>query len=498
MAALIRVYEARRSPLVLDEIYAITLAREGLPGIFRTLPHDIDQPLHFVIVWAWRAIGGEGEMWMKALPILLGVATVLAVGLFARELFGRRAGLAAAALLAIQPVHVTYSQMLQHQALEWLLMVLASWFLWRWTRAFRPADAAAWVVATVALLLTDYYAYLLFWPMVAFGVMTLRHDRHRLLQWLGLVVVSLLVFSPHLAVAWRQSAANILEGLPAAPRPATDLVDVVRKLSFSASWMVPVVVALSVIAIVERRSREGAAYLAYLVVLPLALTWELTWSGVHVYILRNQFFAVPFVCALVAAGALRLPWQRARPWAVAALLLVDARGWALKGPLSEAVQLEQAAQYLRQHARPGDLVACSETHALFFLRYHLGGWVDSRLLLVPGTVPFHFSDGTLVMTPRWFISAQDFVGQVDRGREWWGVRMAHAVRSGPQAAELMTRETGGDTISFGRVTLWRGHPLAGGPSPEAMPAARPARPAIAKPAAATSGRRADHRHLPHA
>src|SRR6185503_18664369 len=70
----VRLWDAFRTPLAFDEIYALLLARLGPAGIFKVLEKDVDQPLGFLVTWAWRALGGEGELWLKLPSIAFGVA----------------------------------------------------------------------------------------------------------------------------------------------------------------------------------------------------------------------------------------------------------------------------------------------------------------------------------------------------------------------------------------------------------------------------------------
>ena len=112
-----RFLDAIRFPLIFDEIYSVLLARTGLVSMLHTLSLDVDQPLNFIVVWAWRALGGESELWLKIPSLLFSLATVLVVAALGRSLFGARAGLLAAALLALHPTHIFYSQQARFHAI---------------------------------------------------------------------------------------------------------------------------------------------------------------------------------------------------------------------------------------------------------------------------------------------------------------------------------------------------------------------------------------------
>ena len=73
VAALLRYREALRTPFNFEEIYVLFLARKGFHGMLATLAQDVEQPLHFIVTWAWRGLGGEGALWLKTVPMLCGL-----------------------------------------------------------------------------------------------------------------------------------------------------------------------------------------------------------------------------------------------------------------------------------------------------------------------------------------------------------------------------------------------------------------------------------------
>lgn len=66
-AAALRVRLAADTPLWFDEIYTLWVARLAPADLLRTVAGDIHPPLHYLLVWAWRAVGGEGDLWIKSL-----------------------------------------------------------------------------------------------------------------------------------------------------------------------------------------------------------------------------------------------------------------------------------------------------------------------------------------------------------------------------------------------------------------------------------------------
>lgn len=79
---------------------------ENLPGLVTSIDNS---PLHFL--WTHLALKlGPSEFWARFPSAFLGAAGVLLLFLLGSKLFGSRAGLMAAALLALAPYHVWYAQ----------------------------------------------------------------------------------------------------------------------------------------------------------------------------------------------------------------------------------------------------------------------------------------------------------------------------------------------------------------------------------------------------
>ena len=78
-------------------------------------------PLYYALAWLWTQLTGTGEFGLRSISALAGVATVPVAYLIAAELRGRRAGIAAAALVAVNPMLLWYSQEARAYALFSLL-----------------------------------------------------------------------------------------------------------------------------------------------------------------------------------------------------------------------------------------------------------------------------------------------------------------------------------------------------------------------------------------
>ena len=88
-------------------------------------------PLYYALAWLWTQLTGTGEFGLRSLSALAGVATVPVAYLLGAELRGQRAGIVAAALVAVNPMLLWYSQEARGYALLRLLTALAALYFVR-------------------------------------------------------------------------------------------------------------------------------------------------------------------------------------------------------------------------------------------------------------------------------------------------------------------------------------------------------------------------------
>jgi len=143
-----------------DEV--ITAARV-LPGSFGQMLHEVSAsestpPLYYALAWVWSQAFGTGEAGLRALSALAGIVTIPVVYLVGRELLDRRAGLFSAALVAVNPMLVWYSQEARAYALLVLLCSASLLFFLRARRSGRSLDLGLWSLFSALALTTHYFA----------------------------------------------------------------------------------------------------------------------------------------------------------------------------------------------------------------------------------------------------------------------------------------------------------------------------------------------------
>lgn len=142
---------------------AVTVGRVLHPNLFSTLsavPHsESTPPLYYLVAWIWSRPFGTGEVWMRSFSALAGTVSIIVVYLGAVALpLPRRAGLIAAAAVAVSPVLIWFSQDARAYALVFLLTALSFLFFARARRGSAPWDLAWWAVFSALAIATHYFA----------------------------------------------------------------------------------------------------------------------------------------------------------------------------------------------------------------------------------------------------------------------------------------------------------------------------------------------------
>ena len=181
-----------------DEV--ITAARV-IPGSLGQMLHEVkasesNPPLYYVLAWGWAKAFGTGEVGLRSLSALFGAATVPVAYFAGRELAGRRAGLIAAALVAVNPMLIWYSQEARSYALLVLFGALSLLFFARALNTRRGRDLAFWALASALALCSHYFAIFAVAIEAALLVVALRSRWRIVLPAIGVVVAVGLALLP--------------------------------------------------------------------------------------------------------------------------------------------------------------------------------------------------------------------------------------------------------------------------------------------------------------
>jgi mannosyltransferase len=279
-----------------------------------TIPRtESTPPLYYLLAWLWTQAFGLGEVGVRSLSALFGTALVPVAYGAARELAGSRAGLIGAALVAVNPELIFYSQEARAYS---LLALLATLSFWAFLVARRDTDTRSlvlWTLASAAALLTHYFAAFLVIPE-AVWLLAVRRPRLPValatlaVGAVGSALVPLAVDQSDGRTDWI-SDFTLGERLRGAVK-----MSLTGEYDPTSDWQLGLlgVVLLGAIALALRsadaRERRGAALAFGLGALVFALPLAIDLVARELLTARNALLAVPVVsigvaCALGARRA---------------------------------------------------------------------------------------------------------------------------------------------------------------------------------------------------
>ncbi|HST70042.1 MAG TPA: glycosyltransferase family 39 protein [Solirubrobacterales bacterium] len=150
-------------------------------------------PLYYALAWLWTQVAGTGEVGLRSLSALAGVLTIPVAYFIGRELRGCRTGVLAAALVAVNPMLLWYSQEARAYALLGLFCALSLLFCVRALQGGGRRDFTWWGVFSALALATHYFAV---FPLVAEVLLLARRRGRAILSGLWILGLAALLLAP--------------------------------------------------------------------------------------------------------------------------------------------------------------------------------------------------------------------------------------------------------------------------------------------------------------
>jgi uncharacterized membrane protein len=305
-------------------------------------------PLYYALAWVWTQFTGTGEFGLRSLSALAGVATVPVAYLLGAELRGRRAGIVAAALVAVNPMLLWYSQEARGYALLVFLTALAALYFVRALDSGRRNGFVGWGIASALALATHYFAI---FPIALEAIWLLRRRGRGSLPGLGIVFAAGLALVPLAIHQMSLGHAEWIGGRSLGHRlwesGVSFLVgetgDLIARPETALPALVPALASLAALLLLaargdcgERRAGERMLALASVTVV-VPVTLALIAPGKDYVIARNLLPALVPLLVAVAIGA-TLRGARRSGAVVAALLVAYSLGFCIWASVSPALQ----------------------------------------------------------------------------------------------------------------------------------------------------------------
>jgi Dolichyl-phosphate-mannose-protein mannosyltransferase len=375
---------------------------------------DVHPPLHHLVLWVTVRVLGTGELAVRLPSLLAATALIPLLFVIGRDVYDRRAGLAASSLATVAPFTVWYAQEARMYALFMLFALLAAWLQVRIVRDRRLRDCLAYVAAAVALIHTQYFGLLFVGAQQLVFLAALwarRRDavalRTGLVAWGTLLPLLALACVPLMSFALGQFEANeaagkgfqqvpsqtggALEESQAPPGAYAALTNAAWALlgyhsdatmtALAALW--PLLMLLALLLLGRGRSWSTGA-LATAAALPALMLFGLGQLKPFVFEVRYFVGAVPLLLLLVGRALTSWPARRgATALAGAAAFAALAAGLAdqqLNGSNPRVYDFKGALTALEARARPGDVVVFTPPYIDTVVAYYGDGRLDARPL----------------------------------------------------------------------------------------------------------------------
>ena len=346
-----------------DELLSANFSSHGpVETLLTVLRFDVHPPLYYLQLSLW-GLFGSSPAWLMANSILWSVAAVGLLMATATRMYGDRVGLATAALLAVAPAALAYSDQVRMYAFISMLMVWVWWSQERW--ASRPSFRSGLLIAISQLCVIYAHTAGVFMVSgcVLYGAIKTLTELSpvRLRQWLLAECIVAVLAAPVLALGHLHTVTH-----PLAPT----LTDALKTWTFLASGaasfdglhvLVATGLGLALLAIAVA-TPSLRLQVATLVFAPLLVAAAISYAVKPIWLDRIFVPVVPFVALVLARFAVDRSIDTriaplVRPVCVGALGLF----WLMIGISDQITRtkgdgIESAAIYVRTHAHPGDEV----------------------------------------------------------------------------------------------------------------------------------------------
>lgn len=458
--AALRCYDLGTESYWVDEIYTLRRVARSLRGLGALFLSLEQAPAYYLLTRGWVALVGTGEAALRALSVIAGVAAIPLIALVGRDLFGRRVGLIAAALLAISPMALVHSQSARPYSLYLLATLASYWALVRLLRQGRPRDGVLYAAATMFLVYTHYYGLFVLLAQGA-AIASRRPWRAAPGAWRRAGVLLALGLAPAALLAgwWTLRGWRFVNEWIPRPQPWWALQTIWGYL-FPPGSLAPLALLLGLIGLLcglgWRRWRPASPRLAVAsgtatprdeaflltscwMLCPIACPLILSWLVRPLYVDRYTLPALPAVLLLLAVALDAADRLIPAAVVVASLALVIAPGLGnyYRQPVNE--QWREVAALLGVEGRAGEVVILAPAEQ--------GGLRSALTWYYPGELPTcgieHTTREPAALTAAFSACAADHTGV-------WVILRHNPDRNPDRTASFAAFFTQGDPPGFAR------------------------------------------------
>ena len=382
LATGLRIYGLADENLWLDEALVNTRISEDYSKLLTDWDSQRQGPLYPAIVKAWCDEFGNDEFNLRFTAALFGILGVFAIFGLGRELFGRNAGLWAAAFAAISPSLIYFSQ----ESRPYTLLILGScasiMYYLRILKGDRRFLSILFflVSATFALYSHAYGPFL----VLTFGLMTVGYYFHEqesilaLLKKISIPAAALIVLYSPMLYIFAQTFLRKLDDPTVAgswlvAKPITDIGSAVSGYFMWPPLAIAAVLFLAGVlgyhAIWKRRWNLPVTVTACILFSFLFVPWLISYTITPIFSHKYTIVSLGAILALLGYALTLL----ASRWRIAVLsLLFLLSAWPLYNYYTkqDKTPWRKTAEILNEHCGKGDMVLLKPSYAISPFRYY--------------------------------------------------------------------------------------------------------------------------------
>ena len=359
LGAAFRLWHLGTKSLWQDEPATVALARMPWPQFIHVwwTGEASFQVFYFLLMRAWLHLGNS-EAWIRLPAALFGIASLPLMYLLARKLVGHRAAIASAAMLALSPAHVYYSQNARSYTMTIFLVMLSSWFFVQAVERDRERDWLLWTLFSGLAVYAHYFASLVLVAQAGSLFLSKKPApwRRMVLHTLVIAVLAL----PNMSFLFRTDTEFLKTALNVSPTPK----QVLHLLGFlggsSGQMLLALILWVAGVNAIRHdrlgRDQPEIFWRGMLVILWAALPVLLIGLislEYPVFVQRYMIFSLPAAILLAGCGVSALPRRNLGVW-LAAVLCASCAVTILLGYRKPREDWRGVTNAILMSAAPGD------------------------------------------------------------------------------------------------------------------------------------------------
>lgn len=326
LGSFLRLYKLDNKGLWFDEIGEVIVASSNsISDVLLGASHHLAPPLDYLVLHMFLHFGNN-DFIVRFPSVIFGILSIPLIYKIGKLLFGDKEGLIGALLLSVAPMHIWYSQEARMYSLFVFLSLLSLLFF---IKAINKNTIVMWLGFTISTTLniyTHYFAFIIILIYILFLIVVVFKNRYftnkdmfskhigktTLFHFILSILTIVLFYVPQISIFLRQTSG--LNGILSYGLPPT-LYFFEMILYKMGPWNIPGLVAYlglfvyGLWHIFKTEYRDQIILLALWTIVPIMLSFILTYTRGPMTTERNLIFVLPLFLLLISKGIISIGYS---------------------------------------------------------------------------------------------------------------------------------------------------------------------------------------------